>query len=100
MRALQAQAKGLQTPSTVSRTEAIQWLEKSLSGLGPNAKISLQGDNATLRVQAAPALAMAQWMSQARDSAQTLPLQAQMQQVTSPSGNEVLWQGSMVLRLP
>lgn len=100
MRALQAQAKTLQKPSSVSRTEATQWLEKSLSGLGPNAKISLQGDNATLRVEAAPATAMANWMRQARESAQTLPLQAQMQQVTSPSGNEVLWQGSLVLRLP
>lgn len=100
MRALQAQAKGLQKPSTVSRTEAIQWLEKSLSGLGPNAKISLQGDNATLRVQAAPAVAMAHWMGQARDSAQIIPLQAQMQKVTPPSGNEVLWQGTLVLRLP
>jgi general secretion pathway protein M len=100
MRALQAQAKALQKPSTVSRTEAAQWLEKNLSSLGPNAKISLQGDNATLRVEAAAASAMANWLRQARESAQTLPLQAQMQQVNSPAGNEVLWQGSLVLRLP
>jgi general secretion pathway protein M len=96
----QAQAQGLQKPSAVSRTEATQWLEKNLSELGPNAKVSLTGDNVTLRVEAAPALAMARWLSLARDNAQTLPQQAQMQQITSPSPSEVLWQGTLVLRLP
>lgn len=96
----QSQVQGLQKPSAVSRTDAVQWLEKNLSDLGPNAKLSLSGDNATLRVEAAPALAMAHWLSQARDNAQTLPQQAQMQQITSPSPSEVLWQGSLVLRLP
>ena len=101
----QAQAKGLQKPSTISRAEATQWLEKNLSDLGPNAKLSLTGDDVTLRVEAAPALAMARWLSQARENAQTLPLQAQMQQAqpqqaNSPSPNEVLWQGTLVLRLP
>jgi general secretion pathway protein M len=54
----------------------------------------------TLRVEAAPALAMARWLSQARDNAQTLPQQAQMQQISSTSTSEVLWQGTVVLRLP
>jgi general secretion pathway protein M len=101
----QAQAKGLQKPSTVSRAEATQWLEKNLSDLGPNAKLSLSGDDVTLRVEAAPALAMARWLSQAREHAQTWPhqaqmQQAQMQQANSPLPNEVLWQGTLVLRLP
>ena len=101
----QAQAKGLQKPSTVSRAEATQWLEKNLSDLGPNAKLSLTGDDVTLRVEAAPALAMARWLSQAREHAQTWPHQAQMQQVrlqqaNSPLPNEVLWQGTLLLRLP
>jgi general secretion pathway protein M len=43
---------------------------------------------------------MARWLSLARDNAQTLPQQAQMQQVSSPSPSEVLWQGTLVLRLP
>lgn len=96
----QAQAQGLQKPSTVSRTEAMQWLEKNLTDLGPDAKLSLTGDYVTLRVEAAPALAMARWLSQARELAQTLPHQAQMQQANSPSPNEVVWQGTLVLRLP
>jgi general secretion pathway protein M len=101
----QAQAQGLQKPSTISRAEATQWLEKNLADLGPNAKLSLTGDNVTLRVEAAPALAMARWLSQAREHAQTLPHQAQMQQAqtqqaNSAAPNEVLWQGTLVLRLP
>ena len=100
MRQLQAQAQGLQKPSAVSRNEAIQWLEKNLSALGPNAKISLQGDNAALRVESAPASAMAQWLSQVRDSTQALPLEAQMQHHSSSTSEQVLWQGTLVLRLP
>lgn len=100
MRQLQAQAQGLQKPSAISRTEATEWLEKNLSELGPNAKISLQGDNATLRVESAPASAMARWLSQARDNAQTLPMQGQMQQLSNAPKDEVLWQGTLVLRLP
>jgi len=101
----QAQAQGLQKPSTISRAEATQWLEKNLSDLGPNAKLSLTGDDVTLRVEAAPALAMARWLGQAREHAQTLPHQAQMQQTqtqqaNSAAPNEVLWQGTLVLRLP
>ncbi len=100
MRQWQAQAQGLQKTAAVSRTEATQWLEKNLSTLGPNAQISLQGDKATLRTEAAPAGAMAQWLRQARESAQILPVQAQMQQAANATDNEVLWQGTMVLRLP
>jgi general secretion pathway protein M len=96
----QAQAQGLQKPSTVSRAEATQWLEKNLADLGPNAKLSLSGDDVTLRVEAAPALAMARWLSQAREHAQTLPHQAQMQQTQNAAPKEVLWQGTVVLRLP
>ena len=100
MRQMQAQAQSLQKPASVSRTEAVQWLEKNLSELGPNAKISLQGDQVSLQVEAAPAQAMARWLSQARDSAQALPTQGQMQQRPNPDKSEVLWQGTLVLRLP
>lgn len=91
MRQLQLQAQSLQKPPTLSRAEAAQWLENSLGSLGPNAQISLQGERATLRVQAAPADALARWMSQARDNAQALPLQAQLQQTqaaTSPTDSQ------------
>ena len=99
MRQLQTQAHGMQKPQTLSRAEAIEWLEKSLNSLGPNAQISVQGESATLRLQAAPAQALAHWMVQARENAQALPLQADVQQ-TDPPQIDALWRGTVVLRLP
>jgi general secretion pathway protein M len=102
MRQLQAQAQGLQKPVAISRADAALWLQKNLAELGPNARINVQGDTATLSLQAAPAAALARWLSQARDNAQALPTQAQLQQAStaaadSPAGT---WRGSVVLRLP
>ena len=102
MRQLEARAQGLQRPGAIARTDAALWLEKTRAGLGPNARISLQGDSATLSLQAAPAAALARWLSLARDNAQALPTQAQLQQVSTAKTDspEVTWRGSLVLRLP
>jgi general secretion pathway protein M len=102
MRQLQAQAQSLQRPAAISRIDAAKWLEKSLAELGPNARISLQGETATLSLQAAPAPALARWLSQARDHAQALPTQAQLQHASpaGPNNLDVTWRGSLVLRLP
>jgi general secretion pathway protein M len=102
MRELQMQAQSLQKPAAISRTDATLWLEKNLAELGPNARISLQGESASLSLQAAPAAALARWLSQARENAQALPTQAQLQQVSDPGpdNNEATWRGSLVLRLP
>lgn len=106
MRQLQVQAQGLQKPRAIARSDAALWLEKNLAELGPNARISIQGDSATLSLQAAPAAALARWLSQARDNAQALPTQAQLQHA-SPAGPDnqnnspdATWRGSLVLRLP
>ena len=120
MRQLQAQARQLQQPQTLSRTEALQWLEQHLDTLGPNAQISLQADRATLRLQAAPAEAVARWLRQARENAQALPVQANLQQAQAPTAlqtpgtrtasprlpnattthSDAHWRGTVVLRLP
>lgn len=93
---LQAQAKSLQTPSPISRSESAAWLEKNLTELGPNARLSLQGENATLSLDAAPAEALARWISLARERALAMPVQAQLQQGAGPS----VLRGTLVLRLP
>lgn len=106
MRQLQAQAQSLQQPRAMTRSEATSWLEKNLTGLGPNARISVQGDSATLSLQSAPAAALALWLRMARDNAQALPIQAQVEQASpadpdsTDQGPEVTWRGSLVLRLP
>ncbi|MFM2075210.1 MAG: hypothetical protein RJB34_1515 [Pseudomonadota bacterium] len=94
MRQLQAQAQALQARRTLPRSEAVQWLQNSMTELGPEAQITLQGDRATVRVQAAPADALARWLSQARENAQALPVQAELQLIDG------LWRGNWVLQLP
>ena len=87
MRELQAQAKNLQTPPAHSGAQARRWLEASVRDLGAGARIQVQGDRATLSVESAPADSMARWLSQARERAQALPVQAQLQQAAPPSPN-------------
>lgn len=121
MQLLQAQAKSLQKSSPLPRAEAMKWLESSIQDLGPGAKIQWQGERATLSVEAAPAAPMARWLSQARERAQALPLQAQFQHTQPPTkgpsagpaapsapaaaaasekASGVHWRGTVVLRLP
>lgn len=112
MRALQGEAQSLKKPSAVQRSEALRWLESNLDTLGPGARIQRQGDQASLTVQAAPAEHMARWLSQAREQAQALPVQAQLQRLpvpgkasASPSASPhpqaaVAWRGTVLLRLP
>ena len=93
MRALQAEALALKKPTAISRKEATRWLESSADSLGSGARIQVQGERATLTLQAAPAAELARWLSQARERAQALPVQAQLQQVLadtarSPGGNK------------
>ena len=99
MRQLQAQAQSLQKPNPITRSESVQWLENNLAELGANAKISLQGERATLSVDAAPAQAMARWIGLARERALALPVQAQLQTAASPDAPGLL-RGTVVLRLP
>lgn len=99
MRQLQAQARNLQKPNPITRSESARWLESNLTELGPNAKLSLQGERATLSVDAVPAQALARWISQARERAVALPVQAQLQAVSSPDTPGLL-RGTLVVRLP
>lgn len=103
---LQAQAKTLQAPTRLSRADAVRQLEKSLPALqDKQARLSLQGDQLRLSMVATPASALASWLGQAREQAQALPLNAQLQRV-NPSSDaaatdaEPLWRGELTLRLP
>ncbi len=117
MQTLRAQAQGLNTSHALTRREAVQWLQAHLEDLGPGAQLQLQADTARLSLQAAPAQALANWLSQARENAHVRPVQAQLQQVTNPPpskpgattaspgmdnavDNAVRWSGSLQLRLP
>lgn len=119
MRQLQAQAQSLKKPSAITRADAVQWLERNVATLGADAKLSLQGERATVSLQAAPADGLAPWLQQARENAQALPVQAQLRQVNDPAtaksgtaspaakapdaaanSSAVRWSGTLVLSLP
>jgi general secretion pathway protein M len=112
LRALQAEALSLKKPTAITRNEATRWLESSVAQtLGSGARISVQADRATLSLQATPAAELTRWLSQAREQALALPVQAQLQQATPASGSAktpppadtdvgVRWNGTLVLSLP
>lgn len=99
---LQAQAQRLQAPATVSRSAALKQLEASAQEwLGPKARVSLQGEQALVTLQAASPEGLARWLALARNKAQAMPLQAQLKRKppTSP-GEAVSWSGTLLLSLP
>ena len=94
MLALQAQAQALQTRTALSRNEAL----RNLQGLTPGAQMQLQvqGDRVTVQLKAVPAATLANWLAQARNQAQALPIEAHLTR-----GNAAMtWDGSLVLGLP
>lgn len=104
---LQAQARQWQAMPVIKRRQAIEWLQTHAKDLGADAKAQVQGDWVHLTVQAAPAEALANWISQAREHAHAKPVQAQMQQVPSPNkpgtanpATQVMWSGTLQLSLP
>jgi general secretion pathway protein M len=119
MQQLQAQAQTLQMLRLVTRDEALTWLEKNLDDLGPEARINHQDEYVSLSLKAAPALALARWLSEAREHAQALPVQADLQSSITPappsptsstiapllvdrqhSREDILWSGVLLLRVP
>lgn len=106
MRQLQAQAQRLQKPNPISRSESVQWLQNNLANLGPDAQVNFQGESATLNLNAAPPEALARWMTQARERALAMPIQAQLQPAPAAGPDDSaapktpLLRGTMVLRLP
>jgi general secretion pathway protein M len=112
MQQLQALAQTLKKPSAITRAEALRWLETHIpTGLGPQAQWRLQGDRLSVTLSGTTPAQLATWLAQAREQAQALPIQAQLQQMPPPAQaagastgtgaiNPVLWSGSVLLSLP
>lgn len=119
---LQTQAKGLQASAPLSRSAALAQLESSAAQwLGPQARVSLQGEQVRITLQAAPADGLSRWLAQARSQVHALPVQAQLQRVTAakagpatpaaatrgaaasaapaPTADTAVWSGTLVLSL-
>ncbi|MEK7346914.1 MAG: type II secretion system protein GspM [Pseudomonadota bacterium] len=110
MQQLKAQALALQKTPATTRAEALRWLEANIpTGLGSDAQWRVQGDRLSVTLLSTPANQLTVWLRQAREQAQALPVQAQLQQVPTPptaakapaSGDSaVRWSGTLVLSLP
>jgi general secretion pathway protein M len=101
MHALQAQAKALQAQPKMGRDEAVRALESSVKQrLGANAQFTLQGERAMVTLKGASAQALAQWLTQARVNARSVPVEARLQRSAAASAAAPSWDGSLVLSLP
>ena len=93
---LQAQAQSLQAQPKIGRDEALRQLELSArQKLGTTARLVVSGDRVTITLAGTQADALAQWLTQARTAARTLPGEAHL---TRNAGGT--WEGTLVLTLP
>jgi general secretion pathway protein M len=97
MLALQAQAQALQTRTVLSRDEAL----RQLQSITPNKHMQLQaqGTRVSVQLKAMPAADLALWLAQARQQAQTLPIEAHLTR-HGGSASATAWDGNLVLNLP
>lgn len=106
MQQLQAQAQAFKKPQAVTRAEALRWLEENIpTQLGTETRWQLQGERLSVQLSGASPEQLASWLKQARERAQALPVQAQLQQAnpaSKPDASEqaVRWSGSLLLSLP
>ena len=98
MQGLQARAQVLQAAPRFDADEGLRQLQEATLALGELVQLSVGPQQMTVRVQALPAQALAQWLASARELAHAVPLQAQLSQ--SSETGPALWSGTLVLGLP
>ena len=103
MQVWQTQAQAAQQQPRLGASEAATVLRTLTAAAGPGWQLQIQGERASLQVQDATPDALAQWLVQAREQAQSLPIQAQLERAdgaaTQPA-RAVHWRGRLVLALP
>ena len=96
MLALQAQAQAMQSQPRQGYDEASRQLETSVRQvLGTSARMSIAGERVTLTLNGMQGDALAQWLTQVRINARTLPAEARLSRNAAGS-----WDGTIVLNLP
>jgi len=91
---LQDQAQALQAQAQTPVAKPNDLLEAALATLGGSARMSLNGDRATVSLEGSSADALAQWLAQVRLDVRARPLALHLTQ------SQGLWKGSIVLQLP
>nr|WP_316643542.1 type II secretion system protein GspM [uncultured Roseateles sp.] len=93
MQRLANEARELRAVAPVSGAQAAMALQAATEHLGEAAKLSLQGDRATLTLTNASSEQLRSWLGEARSAARARPVQAQLQR--GPKG----YSGTVVLSL-
>ena len=97
MRALAAEAGRLQALPRINTDDSRKALALTLKQrLGGSAQLNVAGERATVILKGASAEALAQWLTEARSNARTLPTEARLSLNAARTG----WDGSVVLALP
>ena len=100
MLALQQIAQSLQTRTPLPREEAL----RNLQGLTPSTHIQLnvQGERIAVQLKAIPASVLTNWLTQARNQAQVLPIEAHLTRsnATDVNSKTSTWEGNLVMSLP
>lgn len=99
MRAAQAQAQTLQKQPPLDFEEAVRALTAATrQTLGASAQLNMVGDRANVTLKDASPDALAEWLSQARLNARSVPLEARLVQGAAPAG--ITWSGVVMMALP
>lgn len=89
MQAGAAEAKRLQQLPPVNPAQAKAALEAATAFLGPDAKLVLQGDRATLSFSNLTGEALGAWLAEVRSAARAKPVEAQLQRGAQGYGGSI-----------
>jgi general secretion pathway protein M len=99
MLSLQNQASALQRQAPLAYDEALRALNLATKQtLATNAQINVIADRANVTLQSVSADALAQWLTQVRLNARSVPLEARLTRGNAPTG--ATWTGTLVMSLP
>lgn len=99
MQALQAQADALQKQPPLGFDDALRALTSATKqSLGATGQLNVTGDRASVTLKAASADALAEWLTQARVNARSVPVEARL--VRAEAAGAASWNGILIMGLP
>ena len=98
MRALQLDAAALQKQPVQKYDDALRALTSATNlALGATAKLTVVGDRASVALQDSSADGLAQWLTEARANAKSVPIEARLSRSLQPGAPR--WNGVVVMSL-
>lgn len=99
MRAMQLEVATFQKQPVQKYDEALRALTSATNvALGASAKLSVTGDRASITLQDGSADALAQWLTEARVNAKSVPIEVRLTRSLLPGAAR--WNGVVVMSLP